>query len=425
MIVIYEPLCKDFSHEKINSGFIFSFHKAFPNKEIHYYAHRTQIDSIKKIIVTDNLLIKNLVFHNLHISNKISIYSFIIQLTNLIKITNTLKINKENRLFLTSHNILILFIIKFFNYFNKFKFYLVLHGSFEDINNGVLNYKINQILKFNSLPKKSLYSKFKNISPNKIAALFKRYAQFNRFSFFRFLFTFFFNTKNLLEWKLNKKNITYIAISEHILKNAKLFLDLDKINIKYHFYPNYFSNKIYKPLNKSIKFAVFGYGDPIVLYNIAKNLQNAVVNDPNFEIRIIGMDNTITEYFNFITNPSKGSTLTRTEMESLVDDIDVFLILYSNQKYRLSCSATILEALSYNKPIIHFKNDCISQFNTEFCKIGYEVNSLDEFSDVMLNCINNYEKAKIDFKYFSQNINILKNKYSIDYNFKNLVDLYK
>jgi hypothetical protein len=112
-------------------------------------------------------------------------------------------------------------------------------------------------------------------------------------------------------------------------------------------------------------------------------------------------------------------------MELLVDDIDIFLILYSNQKYMLSCSATILEAISYNKPIIHFKNDCISQFNSDFCKIGYEVNSINEFSDIMVNCINNYPKIKNDLNYFSKNISFLKRKYSIDNNYKNLIDLYK
>ena len=425
MIVIYEPLCKEFSHEKINSGFLYSFHKAFPDSIIHFYAHKSHIDYIRKIIESDNLLINNLVFHQRSISNKISLFSFIIHFINLIKITKSLLINKEKRIFLTSFNIIVLFIIKFFNYFNQFNFYLVLHGSFEDINNGVLNSKSNQILKYNTLPKKSTLKKFKNINLNKIIALIKKYFQFNRVSIFKYFFLKKFNTKTLFDWKHDKKNITYIAISEHVLHNAKKILNTNIINIKYHFYPNVFSNKIYKPENKSIKFAVFGYGDPLVLYNIAKILENAQINDSNFEIRIIGMDNTITEFFYFITNPSNGSTLKRTEMELLVDDIDIFLILYSNQKYMLSCSATILEAISYNKPIIHFKNDCISQFNSDFCKIGYEVNSINEFSDIMVNCINNYPKIKNDLNYFSKNISFLKRKYSIDNNYKNLIDLYK
>ena len=60
MVVIYEPLCKDFSHEKINSGFILSFRKAFPNEEIYFFADNTHIKAIKNILLNDNLSIYNI-----------------------------------------------------------------------------------------------------------------------------------------------------------------------------------------------------------------------------------------------------------------------------------------------------------------------------------------------------------------------------
>ena len=137
------------------------------------------------------------------------------------------------------------------------------------------------------------------------------------------------------------------------------------------------------------------------------------------------MDNSITRYFSFVKSPSNGRSLKREEMEKMVNDIDFFLILYGNQKYRLSCSATILEAISYNKPIIHFKNDCISQFNTPNSRIGFESNSVNEFCDHIENCIINYDDLEPIFSTFYNNLNRLRLEYSIEKNYKNLINIYK
>ena len=60
MIVIYEPLCKDFSHEKINSGFIHSFRKAFTNEKIYFFADNSHIKSIQNILKNDNISIEKI-----------------------------------------------------------------------------------------------------------------------------------------------------------------------------------------------------------------------------------------------------------------------------------------------------------------------------------------------------------------------------
>ena len=423
MIVIYEPLCKEFSHEKINSGFIYSFSKAFPEEEICYCAHKTHLKAIKNILLIDNLKIENIKYKKFTISRNISFLSYIINIYNLIRLKKFLKSNNEIKIFLTSYNTLILYIIKNFKYFKGIKFYLVLHGSFEEINSGELNVKNNQILTY-KIPEKDAIKRLKNISFSKlIKYIFHKISdKVNKLNFFRIIFSRKFNGKVILGWRTND-NIIFIAISKHIIINAKKILDLDKINIKYHFFPNNFYQNIIRPNNIHIKFGIFGYGDPQVLYNISKKLQSFNLQN-KFEIRVIGMDNSITSYFPFITSPSNGLPLERKEMEKLVSDIDMFLILYGNQKYRLSCSATILEAISYNKPIIHFTNDCISQFNPKNARIGYEASNINEFCDHIENCIINYDNLEPIFNIFYNNLLKLRQEYSIDNNYKNLINLY-
>ncbi len=424
MVVIYEPLCKEFSHEKINSGFIYSFSKAFPKEKIYFYAHKSHIKSIKNILNNDNLSIDNLIYKKLPISRNLTLLSYFINVYNLLKLRSKLKCNEEIKLFLTSYNTLILYIIKSCKCFSEIKFYIVLHGSFEEINSGELFIKSNQVLEY-QIPEKTAFKRLKNINPTKLTKFSVDFVGkiLLKVSIFRYLFLKKFNTKKILEWRSNK-NIVFIAISKHIIINAKKILDHHKLNIKYHFYPNHFYNNNSIANNKYIKFGIFGYGDPLVLYNISKKLELTNIKN-QFEIRVIGMDNSISNFFPFITTPSNGLPLSRTQMEHLVSDIDVLLILYSNQKYRLSCSATIIEALSYCKPVIYFKNDCISNFNNNVSPIGFEANSVDEFVNYMVTCINNFNLMKEKFHVFSENIMKLRNTYSIENNYKNLIDLWR
>jgi len=423
MLVIYEPLCKGFSHEKINSGFIYSFSKAFPIEKIYFYAHKTHIEALKNILNNDNLSIDNLIYKQLPISRNFTLLSFLINIYNLLKLRSKLKFNKDKKLFLTSYNTLILYIIKSYKCFSEIKFYIVLHGSFEEINSGELFIESNQVLKY-KIPQKTAAKRLKNINFSKLTKYIVDLVGklILKTSIFRYFFIKKFNTKKILEWRSNK-NITFIAISKHIIINANKIFEYQKLNIKYHFYPNYFREKNTRPNNQYIKFGIFGYGDPLVLYNISKKLE--LVNVQNkFEIRVIGMDNSISNFFSFITTPSNGLPLSRKQMEHLVSDIDILLILYSNQKYRLSCSATIIEALSYCKPIIYFKNDCISYFNNNNLPIGFEANSVDDFVKHMSICIDDFILMKEKFNEFSENIMTLRNAYSIENNYKNLIDLW-
>ena len=60
MIIICEPQCKEFSHEKVNSGFIYAFRLAYPDDKLVFYAHSSHINAIREILLHDNVVIDNI-----------------------------------------------------------------------------------------------------------------------------------------------------------------------------------------------------------------------------------------------------------------------------------------------------------------------------------------------------------------------------
>jgi len=139
-----------------------------------------------------------------------------------------------------------------------------------------------------------------------------------------------------------------------------------------------------------------------MLYNLNLILERLNIKSP-FEIRIIGMDNRATSTFPWITFPSNGQTLSRTEMESLLEDIDFNLILYTKDRYSLSCSASIIEAISYERPIIHLENSCISYYNKNE-GIGYECTDLTSMAKKVNDIILNYTKELDNIKKFKKTL---------------------
>lgn len=134
------------------------------------------------------------------------------------------------------------------------------------------------------------------------------------------------------------------------------------------------------------------------------------------------MENRGTESFSNIVCPSPGKVLDRSDMEKYAKDIDMFLILYDISRYRLSCSGTILESLSYIKPILHFNNDCINHFNKHENPIGICCNSLDEFVCKMEDIIENYDEYIHKFQTFRKNILELRKECAIENSLTQLKD---
>ena len=106
--------------------------------------------------------------------------------------------------------------------------------------------------------------------------------------------------------------------------------------------------------------------------------------------------------------------MSREQMEAQAKDIDAFLILYTSERYRLSCSGSIFEALSYMKPVLHFENDCVNEFNRPESPIGMRAESPEEFVANMVAIIRDYGKFVEDAQRYRLNILERRRQYAME-----------
>ena len=381
MIFVCEPQIKSFGHEKVNSGFLYGLRLAFPDEKIVFYGEKSHLLAISKIIEYDGIKISNIEYVEINFNTSNSLVSFISYYFLSIKILSDVRRKGSDRLFLLSISSIMLSILKALKrrIFSEIKFTIVLHGAYEDIGIETLSEKVANYSKWEVL--KFIASRLPRI-----------------FHLFDLLF---FLKKSIL--KDSSDDFRYIFLSEHIRQNSGQYIDLSKV-------PNYVVPlpTVFRELppalsNTYVKFAIFGRGDYEMLNKIATELLKREIQN-KYEIRIIGKDYQGLENFPNITCSSPGVKLLRSEMEKQVLDIDIILIVYDKSKYRLSCSGSVFESLSYVKPIIHFESDCLKNYNTEQAPIGIACNSINEFADVMAEYINNYNFHKNTLEEFRTNI---------------------
>jgi hypothetical protein len=418
MIVICEPLCKGVSHEKVNSGFIYGLSIAFPDEKLRFYAEATHIEAIKRILIHDKISIRDIEYKAINFLQSSSLLSIVVYAFVFFKLFADVVRLKQNKIFFLSFSPETLFVIKSLKRIVKFaqlRFAIVLHAAFENVANDL------PLMPAIALPRKEIPSPEKSGMLDKLRRTKIKDLPIKIIRHIKMRFPGlpsskqvknFLSVKKMMEWK-HSEDFRYIALSPHILRSAIKYIDVKKYNIHTIVLPTNFVKITEAPSNEYVKFATFGYGDSLVLYNIAYALQQKKISR-NYEIRIIGMDNRGAEGFVNVTCQSPGMVLKRDEMEAQAVDIDAFLILYDKTRYRLSCSGSILESISMVKPIVHFDNDCINEFNRAEMPIGIRCYSFDEYVNQLVDIIENYDDYRARLNEFRSNILKQRDKLAID-----------
>ena len=401
------------SHEKVNSGFIYGLRLAFPDENIVVYADKSHIDALTNISKVDGIDVGNIEYAPVSVSNRDGLlyyprYYFLLK--NIFK--NVVR-SSDNKVFFLSFDNVILHIIKKLKrntLFSDFKFSLVLHGEFEKIAESEHTPNIS------SIPASPLIKRLKryplSLWPQKAVALVAGKILGMYQSKVTALYAKFLSLRELLLLE-HSADYKYIALSSHIIENARKHIDIERLDVNLVTMPNVFAQFEPAVANNFPKFAIFGYGNSSMLYQVLTGLSKLKLTDP-YEIRNIGSNNEGIHDFPNVTVTSSGNRLTRSEMESHARDVDIFLLLHPSDTYQLSCSASIFEALSYQKPILNFDNDCFNTYNTLDMPIGYSANTVDEFVDHMASIITDYDVFLSDRDGFVRNIRKLRDIYSID-----------
>jgi hypothetical protein len=403
MILICEPLIKSFGHEKVNSGFISAIRLAFPNEQIVLYADKTHIIAIQNILKYDNVEIDKIEYIPISFNTKNQILSFVSHFFIIKKIVERASMLNEGKIFFLSASTQILYLLNYFQKRyknNNLKFSIVMHGFIEILGQKENINKLtnNWIINFLFFTMKNIYRPF-------------------------YVFDNFFSLSRFFKFKKQDK-FKYILLSEHIQLNLKKYIDTNKLNFQVVNMPTNFKFIEDKTIeNTYLKIAMFGRGDYKMLIELAKKLESSTIEKP-YEIRIIGKDYIDMENFINIKCSSPGIKLTREVMESQTTDIDLFLILYDNTKYTLSCSASIYESMSYLKPIIHLNNTCINYYNKTILPIGFKCNDLDDMSNKLTHLINNYKQSKSDLDLYKNNLSDLRTNLSYQRNLNTIKNIF-
>ena len=419
MIFVCEPQLRGISHEKVNSGFLYGLRLAFPNDKIKFYGDLSHIKALKEILLHDDVLIENIDYYPIKFTNTISFRAFFNYYFLLKKLFYDVLKSNTDKIFFLSFSPMILFILKLLKRkkFKNLNFTLVLHRDFGLLfNEEIYNSQID-LLNQKSIFKKIKETSIKNLTYKILEGIKIRtelYLTNSRVFVFEKIFSF---KKVFL--KNHSKSFKYIALSDHIIKNAKKHIDITKYNIFSVTLPTVFAEPRNHPKNNFPIFAIFGFGDRIMLNKILIKLKSKKLSK-KYQIKIIGMDNLGFDEFEEVTFLKKGKQLSRNEMEDQAYNVDFFLSLYDKKKYMYSCSGSVMEALSYLKPIIHFDNYCINNFTSKEYPIGFFAKNIDEYVNIMVQIISNFDNYEDQFSYFKKNMIRMRNKVSIKNSSNNL-----
>lgn len=360
MIAICEPQCIGFTHEAVNSAFVYGVRLAFPDEKIILFADQSHIDAIKRMFVINEIVIDNIEYRPIKI-RKVTYFTFSATFVSLFlfrKLFSELTRLGVKHLLLLSISSDGLYAIKMLN-FKSISCSMVLHGVFEWITKGP-------------------YNPYKTIIHRKL-----------------------FNFKTAIQWR-HSNNLNYIVLSPHILHEANKYIDVSKYNIVAIYlpfiYPKY---EAVNQKNEYIRFATIGKGSPSKIKYIANALNKRSIQ--KYEIKIIGSSVNGIEDIANVNCVSPNKRLTRDEIVEHVKGVDVFLMLYDKDAYMLSCSGALFESFGYVKPIIFLSNSCVSYYNS-IENIGYECKDLDDLISKMEFSINNYKQTEREIYLIRSNI---------------------
>ena len=431
MIYFYEPLCKKNSHEVCNAGFLDLFLKAFPNEKIIFYSHETHMLCIKHELSLNNKLRKyNLSFKKISLSNEENFWSFIEKYFFLLKEKKKWEKKLNNKIIFLSYSKSLLKILKLLfreGSQARISLLLVTHGFLEEINknrsfiNPRDNFKNPELFFIKLINKITSPTILLNLVYRKTKEIFLRYLSIPYLLILP-------NLKVLLT-SFNPPFCRYILHSEHIQKELNNYKELKSLNTSVIPMPVIMKNMSFAVIKRKTIFGIIGYGLPGAILKLLNLLDRKCISG-DYEIRLIGMQPSTTlfeKYSKVIVSRSSvnNNNLTRSEMESDIKDVNIQIILYPNNSYKLSQSLSIFEALRYNKPIIHLNNPCINPYNDLKNPIGLKCQTLEGMANTIKKLVENKNYTSNLLKIFEKNLANVRNQYSINTSIARLKFIYK
>jgi hypothetical protein len=391
VIVLCEPQCEGISHEKVNSGFLTLVRTAFPGEPIRLHAPRSHQQALRGILAHDGVAIDELECRDLEVHDGNTVRGVVAYHRQLARVlAETVEAGASEILFLSTSPVLLRILKRLHRrpVFASLRLVFVLHADFEDIANDTF-----REVPTTAVPEPALRDKLRALRPIELPQKIAAFARRRLAARYAAAFKARFRARDALLHDASDR-FAYIALSPHIVANARAYVDVDALGVHVVEMPINFAPLRPAPSNDHLTLATFGYGDPGALRQVVEHLDR--LGARGYEIRIIGMDNRGLESHPRVTCPSPGKRLARDEMERHAEDVDAFLILYDGTRYRLSCSGSIFEALSYNKPVLHIGNPCVVAFDSPERPIGFAHDDLAALARHVAEMAGDYAVARLE-----------------------------
>jgi len=379
MLIVCEPLCVGFAHEKFNSAFLYGISLAYPEEKIVFFAEKNHIETVKENLNRDNKVLKNVVYKKIKLPSPPYMIKYLFNYAE--------EVNCKKVMFLsicTNHLYAVKLLLR--NIYKDIQCGIVVHGGLEEI----------------------------KCKPG----FFKMIRVWPYLQWFTNALIFF-----------KDANIKYLVLSKVIYDNLSEYVD-EKLHKKFTYIdlPYIFSHKQKKEFSKGkLVFATIGHSNykaMMKLLNILKKPLDGVENS-GYEIRIIGSIPRrrlkILKNIGFVNCVSPRKKLTREQIDFYAKDVDYFIFLYGFNSYELSVSGAFFDALYYKTPIISLKNPCMQHYNGICGDIGYMCDTMEEVSNVLKKLIKTGKNG--EYSRFIKNIESLQKKISIEKSFHKIRQL--
>ncbi|HTY12889.1 MAG TPA: hypothetical protein VMD02_01730 [Candidatus Omnitrophota bacterium] len=366
MLIVCEPECRGFAHERINAYYLYALSLSLPGEKILFIAEKGHIKCIK-----ENLSGRDANIEYMETDIPDPARPYLRQIRPFIELDRKLfRLAEErgaDRLIYLSISSVNLYLIKYLLKREKRinKCLIVLHGILETLN----HYPYRGISRVTD-----------------------------------FLFWF----RNPLLMKHGSEKIEYLALSQGIKDRlVSKYRSLAK-NIHVTFFPYLFSEP---PAAKasfaggSVRFGSFGgIKAPGQLLALIERV-NAVKSIHRPEFVIIGPGDGI-KFPEGVVVPSPNKRMDRQEMDKYAVGVNYALYVYPRGGYDLMASGALFDAISYQKPMIAIRNPFFEECFAIFGDIGYLCEDTDEMFEVMSAIL----KTPPDIKYEVQRQNLVRAK---------------
>lgn len=401
MIVLIEPQCRGFQHEKCNAGAVALYLNAFPNDEIHFFAEKSHLSSVIEILDIGKIKIERLFLHEIQIPeskllSKISIIYYYYKLFYEVIGSIFFSSKKIKRVVLLSSyafNLLAFKVVRF-RLIKNVEVNIFLHGAIEMLRS---NFIFNPLL----IIKRGLNLVFRKLGLN-----FKF-----KISFYKYLHdlllkpVFYFGGNKEIKYILFRKDSVgeFSKIFPFLSENT---ICIDHPCIDYencHINESQVFSYIFKQRDNNFDFLL--NSDFTIkpqkshCFNIYES-QRLILN--------LSLGSKVGFNFKF----QKPINRSRFEVDKFILNSKYMIYLYSEDSYILTTSGAFFDAIMLEKPILFLNNPCFNYYFKDY-KFGYRFENIVDLRDRMVEIINqgdeNYQTCINEIRRLKKSISIENN----------------